>query len=89
VTPRPTDAALVPDAARGLDRDRDLADRAVCRAWIAAHSRSFYLSSLLLPAPVRHAAWALYAFCRRADDAVDAHDVRAPLARVEDRKSVV
>jgi phytoene synthase len=47
------------------------ADVAACRGWIAAHSRSFYLSSLLLPKRVRHAAWALYAFCRRADDAVD------------------
>jgi phytoene synthase len=46
-------------------------DRLDCRAWIKAHSRSFYLSSLLLPRDARHAAWALYAFCRRADDAVD------------------
>jgi phytoene synthase len=47
-------------------------DRLACRAWIKRHSRSFFLSSLLLPARVRQAAWALYAFCRRADDAVDA-----------------
>jgi phytoene synthase len=46
-------------------------DRLACREWIAHHSKSFYLSSLLLPAGVRQAAWALYAFCRRADDAVD------------------
>ena len=46
-------------------------DRAACRLWIAHHSKSFYLSSLLLPARVREASWALYAFCRRADDAVD------------------
>jgi phytoene synthase len=46
-------------------------DRAACRRWIAHHSKSFYLSSLLLPARVREASWALYAFCRRADDAVD------------------
>jgi phytoene synthase len=46
-------------------------DRAACRQWIAHHSKSFYLSSLLLPARVREASWALYAFCRRADDAVD------------------
>src|SRR5207249_895620 len=50
------------------------AEIAVCRRWIAEHSRSFYLSSLLLPRRVRHGAWALYAFCRRADDAVDEHD---------------
>ncbi len=46
-------------------------DRLACRAWIQKHSKSFFLSSLLLPARVRQAAWALYAFCRRADDAVD------------------
>lgn len=46
-------------------------DRLVCRDWIRQHSKSFYLSSLLLPARVRQASWALYAFCRRADDAVD------------------
>lgn len=46
-------------------------DRLACRAWIQRHSKSFFLSSLLLPARVRQAAWALYAFCRRADDAVD------------------
>jgi len=52
----------------------DAADRAACRSWIAHHSKSFYLSSLLLPARVREASWALYAFCRRADDAVDEGD---------------
>jgi phytoene synthase len=46
-------------------------DRLACRAWIQRHSKSFFLSSLLLPARVRQASWALYAFCRRADDAVD------------------
>lgn len=54
-------------------------DILACRGWIAKHSKSFYLSSLLLPRRVRHAAWALYAFCRRADDAVDA--VGEPMAR--------
>jgi phytoene synthase len=46
-------------------------DRLACRSWIRRHSKSFFLSSLLLPARVREASWALYAFCRRADDAVD------------------
>ena len=63
-------------------------DRLACRSWIQRHSKSFFLSSLLLPARVRQASWALYAFCRRADDAVDAiEDVdqsqRGALARVE------
>ena len=46
-------------------------DRLACREWIRRHSKSFFLSSLLLPSRVRQASWALYAFCRRADDAVD------------------
>src|SRR6476661_8759119 len=54
-------------AALAIARD----DRLACREWIRHHSKSFYLSSLLLPARVRQGAWALYAFCRRADDAVD------------------
>ncbi|HEX2571029.1 MAG TPA: phytoene/squalene synthase family protein [Polyangia bacterium] len=59
------------------------ADVSACRGWIAKHSKSFYLSSLLLPRRVRHAAWALYAFCRRADDAVDT--VGEPTRRVRAR----
>jgi len=38
---------------------------------IAHHSRSFALASKLLPASVRRDALVLYAYCRRADDAVD------------------
>jgi 15-cis-phytoene synthase len=44
---------------------------AECQRWIREHSRSFYMASWLLPASVREASWALYAFCRRTDDAVD------------------
>ena len=58
----------------------DAADITHCRAWIAHHSRSFYFSSLLLPREVRRASWALYAFCRRADDAVDEGTGEALLA---------
>ena len=47
------------------------ADLAACEAAIRRHSRSFYAASRLLPAPVRAAAVATYAFCRAADDAVD------------------
>ena len=55
-------------------------DTALCRTWIAHHSKSFYFSSLLLPPRVRQASWALYAFCRRADDAVDEGSGEALLA---------
>ena len=47
------------------------ADLRACRALIQRHSRSFYFSSLLLPRRQRQQAWALYAFCRHADDTVD------------------
>src|SRR5260370_34169215 len=63
----------------GLVLRRD--DRLACRGWIRRHSKSFFLSSLLLPSRVRQAAWALYAFCRRADDAVDDPGARDGLAR--------
>jgi 15-cis-phytoene synthase len=42
-----------------------------CRDAIVRHSRSFTLASRLLPGRVRHEAWVLYAWCRRADDAID------------------
>ncbi len=54
-----------------LTRERDLD---ACRAITARASKSFYLSSWLLPADVRRDAWTLYAFCRVADDAVDLAD---------------
>jgi len=42
-----------------------------CRSVIRAGSKSFYAASLLLPKGVRTAAYATYAFCREADDAID------------------
>jgi len=42
-----------------------------CARLTAQHSKSFYLSSALLPAGKRKAARALYAFCRVGDDLVD------------------
>lgn len=47
----------------------------VCRRITEAHSRSFYLTSALLPADMRRAVRAFYAFCRRSDDLVDVADV--------------
>lgn len=46
-------------------------DLAVCREMIRGGSRSFFAASLLLPPRVSAPAFALYAFCRAADDAVD------------------
>jgi phytoene synthase len=62
------------------------ADRAACREAIRTGSRSFHAASLLLPARVREPAYALYAFCRLADDAVDLSAGKtAALVRLRDR----
>jgi phytoene synthase len=42
-----------------------------CARLTARHSKSFYLSSALLPADKRQATRALYAFCRIGDDLID------------------
>jgi phytoene synthase len=60
------------------------ADAALCERWITTHSRSFSMASRLLPRRVRHASWALYAFCRRTDDAADEGEQgKAALRRLE------
>lgn len=48
-----------------------LDDRAACRTLIRHGSKSFHAASLLLPKDLRDPAYAIYAFCRIADDAVD------------------
>lgn len=47
----------------------------VCRRVAREVARTFYYGSLFLPAPQRKAAWALYAFCRTADDMADEPDL--------------
>ncbi len=42
-----------------------------CREIVRFHSKTFYLSSLFLAPEKRRAVWAMYAFCRTADDIVD------------------
>jgi 15-cis-phytoene synthase len=46
-------------------------DAAACRELLRAGSKSFYAASLLLPQRLRSDVYALYAFCRIADDEVD------------------
>ncbi|MDB4913895.1 MAG: pys [Gemmatimonadetes bacterium] len=46
-------------------------DAVSCRQIVRAHARTFWVASQLLPAEKRRAAFALYAFCRTADDIVD------------------
>jgi phytoene synthase len=52
-------------------------DFAKCAALIRQGSRSFYMASLLLPRRVRKPAYAIYAFCRISDDAVDEPGAKA------------
>ena len=58
--------ASLPESQMGFPRDFDH-----CHQVIKAGSKSFHMASLLLPKHVRRAAFATYAFCRAADDAVD------------------
>ncbi len=51
-----------------------LSDARACEQITLAHARTFSLASRLLPADKRRAAYALYAFCRIADDLVDQAD---------------
>lgn len=61
-------------------------DLDACREMIRVGSRTFHAASLLLRPKVREPAYALYAFCRLADDAVDlGHDRISAIARLEDR----
>jgi phytoene synthase len=60
-------------------------DHRACRAAIRTGSRSFYAASWLLPGDVRRSAFALYAFCRLADDAIDIESGAPALARLQAR----
>jgi len=44
---------------------------AACRELNKRYGTTYYWSSLVLPKVKRHHVWALYAFCRHADDIVD------------------
>jgi phytoene synthase len=50
------------------------------RSAIERHSRSFALASRLLPRPVGGSAAIVYAWCRRADDAIDESSAEPPVA---------
>ncbi len=42
-----------------------------CEETIQTHSKTFYRAFSMLPKKKRQAVWAVYSFCRRADDIVD------------------
>jgi len=55
-----------------------------CGAITRRHSKSFSLSLQFLPRAKRRAVWAVYAFCRTADDIVDRRDSSAePLLAID------
>jgi len=56
------------------------ASYATCRALNAAHGRTYFLATRLLPAARRPAVHALYGFARYADEIVDDLDDRRPAA---------
>ena len=49
-------------------------DTQACHRIVREHARTFHLASVFLPPQKRRAAFALYAFCRLADDIVDQAD---------------
>ncbi|MBI2795914.1 MAG: phytoene/squalene synthase family protein [Gemmatimonadetes bacterium] len=61
---------IVPNCGRPAPWGRETDARATARI-VRRHARTFSLASRLLPAPKRRAVFALYAFCRVADDLVD------------------
>jgi phytoene synthase len=60
-------------------------DQLYCERVSRTHARTFALASRLLPAAKRRAAFALYAFCRIADDLVDS----APYASVAETRAAL
>lgn len=71
--------ASAPAMIFGHNVDRQTLDAAYnhCAELTYVHSRTFHMSSSLLPREMRAAARALYAFCRITDDTVDQADGRA------------
>jgi phytoene synthase len=70
--------AVVP-AAAGVAADRladAVPDAEVCRRVVRTHARTFWVASTLLGPEKRRTAYALYAFCRVADDLVDSAPVQ-------------
>jgi phytoene synthase len=56
---------------------------AECRAYTKYHAKSFYFSSFMLPRDKRMAAYAVYAFCRYADELVDSEHASTPREQLD------
>ena len=67
------------------DMERNVAE---CKAYTRCHAKTFYFASHVLPREKRRAAYAVYAFCRYADDLVDhimpGADTHVALARLSE-----
>lgn len=59
-------------------------DALKCARITNLHARTFSLASKLLPGPKRRAAYALYAFCRTADDLLDRAEAQSALALTQE-----
>jgi phytoene synthase len=69
-------------AAPALDTDTErmsVDDAAQCRQIVRTHARTFWLASHFLTPEKRRSAYALYAFCRLADDLVDLAAQTSPM----------
>jgi len=62
---------LASEASVALESRSLEASYRACRTIVESHSKTFALSSRFLPPEKRRAVWAVYAFCRTADDIVD------------------
>lgn len=66
--------------AAGITDPRARADFQTCRRLHAAHGRTYYLATALLPPAKRPYVWALYGFARYADELVDSLESPDPEA---------
>lgn len=73
-----TDTDAQPFARRCDGAVDGASDARVCAAIVRTHARTFTLASYFLPPAKRRAVFALYAFCRTADDMVDDADPGDP-----------
>ncbi|MBC8055493.1 MAG: squalene/phytoene synthase family protein, partial [Rhizobiales bacterium] len=80
--PHATPFGSRPPEPRGFDARADLA---ACRAALRSGSKTFLAASFLLPRGTHEPAAALYAFCRLADDAVDAAGGAGAVANLRER----
>lgn len=55
-----------------------------CKAYTRSYAKSFYFSSFLLPKEKRNAAYAVYTFCRYADNIVDL-SINGNLENIDER----